>query len=231
MSAVPAAVLLAAFAAAALLAERTVTVAAIVVLLLGACLTAPGPRRWPYVIGALASGLSVFLLSPLVAHEGLHVVWTGPQLPVLGTLDVTGEELSSALFQGLRLAAVGLASTAYVLRVDHDRLLQAAGFARRSALAVGLATRLVPTLERDAGGYVEAMRGRGVEVGGVRGRARLLGPLVAGSLERGLNLAEAMEARGFGRDGRTRMPRPPWSRLDRLAVVASAAIVVGAVWL
>ena len=35
--------------------------------------------------------------------------------------------------------------------------------ARRSVLAVGLATRLMPTLERDARGLVEALRGRGVE--------------------------------------------------------------------
>ena len=35
----------------------------------------------------------------------------------------------------------------------------------------------------------------------MRGRARLLSPLLAGSLERALNLAEAMEARGYGRPG------------------------------
>ena len=81
-------------------------------------------------------------------------------------------------------------------------------FARRSVLAMALATRLVPTLERDAAGLVEALRGRGVEVTGARGRARLLAPLLAGSLERALNLAEAMEARGYGRPGGTRTPRP-----------------------
>src|SRR5438132_1584777 len=89
---------------------------------------------------------------------------------------------------------------------------------RRSALAVVLATRLVPTLERDARGLVEALRGRGIEVTGLRGRARLVSPLLAGSLERGLNVAEAMEARGFGRGGHTRAPRPSWTRLDRVAL-------------
>jgi energy-coupling factor transport system permease protein len=98
-------------------------------------------------------------------------------------------------------------------------------------LAAGLATRLVPTLERDAAGFVEALRGRGVRVEGIRGRARLLSPLVAGSLERALNLAEAMEARGFGRAGRTRAPSPPWTRLDRAAVIAAALLALGAIWL
>jgi energy-coupling factor transport system permease protein len=127
---------------------------------------------------------------------------------------------------------VGLAFAAYALLLDHDRLLQAAGFARRSVLAAGLATRFVPTLERDAAGLVEALRGRGIEVRGLHGPARLLSPLLAGSLERSLNLAEAMEARGFGRPGRTRTPAPPWNRLDRAALVlAVAAVSVGALWL
>ena len=91
-----------------------------------------------------------------------------------------------------------------------------------------LATRLVPTLERDAAGLREALRGRGVELH----PARLLSPLLAGSLERGLNLAESMEARGYGRPGRTRAPRPGWSALDRASLAAAVAIVVlGALWL
>jgi energy-coupling factor transport system permease protein len=61
---------------------------------------------------------------------------------------------------------------------------------------------------------------------------RLLSPLLAGSLERGLNLAEAMEARGYGRALRTRAPRPPWRARDRAGLFAAAGIVVvGALWL
>jgi energy-coupling factor transport system permease protein len=232
VSPAPAFLLLAALAAAALLAEHVVSVAVLTVVLLAVCLRAPRGRRWPYLVGTLGSGLSVLLISPLVSHEGTHIVWSGPTLPVVGVLDVTGEELSNAAFQALRLTAVGLAFAAYALLLDHDRLLQAAGFARRSVLSVGLATRFVPTLERDAAGLVEALRGRGLEVRGLRGRARLLSPLLAGSLERSLNLAEAMEARGFGRPGRTRVPAPPWTRLDRAALVlAVGAVSVGALWL
>ena len=55
-------------------------------------------------------------------------------------------------------------------------------------LAAALAVRLVPTLERDANGLVESLRGRGVAPAGLRGHAALLSPLLAGSLERGLNL-------------------------------------------
>jgi energy-coupling factor transport system permease protein len=230
MSPVPAAALLASLAALALAAERTWVVAAIAVGLLVACLQAPRARRFVYLAGTLVSSLSLFVLSPFVSSEGSHVIWEGPQVPVLGVLDVTSEELATAGTQALRLAAVGLAFAAYVLLLDLDRLLHAAGFARRSVLAVGLATRLVPTLERDAAGFVEALRGRGVEVNGIRGRARLLSPLVAGSLERSLNLAEAMEARGFGRPGRTRAPSPSWTWLDRLTMATAVLIALAAIW-
>jgi energy-coupling factor transport system permease protein len=232
VSPVPAAALLAGLAAAALLADRTISVAIIAAGLFALCLRAPRGRRWPYLVGTLASGLVLFLFSPLVARYGGVVYWEGPEVPVIGQLDVTSEELSEALFQSLRLVAVGLAFAAYALLLDLDGLLLAGGRLRRSVLAVALATRLVPTLERDAAGYVEALRGRGLTVEGVRGRARLISPLVAGSLERSLNLAESMEARGFGRPGRTRAPSPPWSTLDRLAIVAAVAVVaLGALWL
>lgn len=231
MSPGPAAALLAAAAAAALLADHLVAVGAIAVVLLVLCVRGPKGRRALYLWGTFVAAFWVVLLTPFLAAEGSHYLWEGPTVPVLGPLGLTGEELESALLSGLRLVAVGLAFAAYALLLDHDRLVQAAGFARRSALSVALATRLVPTLERDARGLVEALRGRGVEVNGVRGHARLLSPLLAGSLERGLNLAEAMEARGFGRPGATRAPSPR-GRFDRAALVAAAALVLaGALWL
>jgi energy-coupling factor transport system permease protein len=232
VSPAPATALLAALAAAALLADRLASVAVIAVVLFAVCLRGPKGRRRLYLTGALVSGLAVFVVTPFVATVGWHVVWSGPTVPVLGQLDITREELHNGLFQGLRLTAVALAFAAYALLLDHDRLVQSARFARRSVLAIALATRLVPTLERDAAGLVEALRGRGVEVTGVRGRGRMLVPLLAGSLERSLNLAEAMEARGYGRPGATRSLQAPWGLAERAALTGSVLIVaIGALWL
>jgi energy-coupling factor transport system permease protein len=232
VSPAPAAALLAALAAAALLADRVASVAVIAAVLFVVCLFGPRGRRKLYLAGALLSGLAVLVVTPFVATVGWHVIWSGPTVPVLGQLDVTREELHNGLFQGLRLTAVALAFAAYALLLDHDRLVQSARFARRSVLAVALATRLVPTLERDAAGLVEALRGRGVEVTGVRGRGRMLVPLLAGSLERSLNLAEAMEARGYGRAGATRALQAPWGVAEWAALAGAALIVaIGAVWL
>jgi energy-coupling factor transport system permease protein len=218
---------LSALVVAALSVSTSWAVAAIAVLLLAVAVRAPARRRWPYLIGSFTSAALVFVLTPFVEVIGSHPIWTGPTIPVLGTLDVTTEELHNGLFQGLRLLAVGLAFAVYALRVDHDRLLAGSGWARRSTVAVALATRLLPLLERDARDLRGALRGRHAELGAVR----LLSPLLAGSLERGLNVAEAMEARGYGQPGRTRAPRPGWTRLDRVAAVVAGAIVVVALWL
>jgi energy-coupling factor transporter transmembrane protein EcfT len=231
VNAVAAAALLASLALAALIAGSLWSVGAITLVLLVVCLRAPRSARRVLFAGVSFSAGTVFVLSPWLQNTGSHPLFAGPIVPVLGELSVTREELSLAALYALRFAAVGLASGAYVLLLDHDRLLGAASWARRSALAVALATRLVPTLKRDAAGLVEALRGRGVEVRGARAHARLLSPLLAGSLERGLNLAEAMEARGFGRPGRTRAPQPPWTLRDKLALAAAPLIALGAFWL
>ncbi len=229
----PAAALLASAGFAALLAERVVTAGAIALLLLVVCLRAPAERRGVYLFGALATGLGVLVVSPFLwsSPEGV-VLWEGPTIPVLGPLDVTTDELYEAALNALRLTGLALAFSAYALLLDHDRLVAGAGFARRSALAVALATRLVPSLERDAAGLAESVRGRGVELRGARGHAALLSPLVAGSLERATTLAEAMEARGFGRGGSTRAPRPAWTAWDWLALGAAVLVVLVAIaWL
>ena len=232
MSPGAAALLLAGAGAAGLLADRVWSVAAISLVLLVVCLRAPRQRRRAYLLGALTTGLGVLVLSPFLYSGDGRLLWEGPSLPVLGPLDVTIGELRDAALNGLRLTALGLAFSAYALLLDHDRLVAGLPFARRSALAVVLATRLVPSLERDAVGLAEAVRGRGIALAGARGHAMLLSPLVAGSLERASNLAEAMEARGFGRPGATRAPRPGWTRLDRAGVaLGGLLVVVGALWL
>jgi energy-coupling factor transport system permease protein len=224
---VAAVALLGALAVAAFLVDRVAVLVLLASVLLAVCLRAPRGRRRIYLLGTLISAGGVFVLTPFFETLGSHPLWTGPVVPVLGQLDVTWEELVSAAENALRLACVGLAFAAYALLLDHDRLLSAARFARPAALA----TRLLPTLERDASGFVEALRGRGVEVAGLRGRAALLSPLLASSLERGLNLAEAMEARGYGRPGRTSVPAPSWRVRDYAAVGLAVLIIVAAVWL
>ena len=98
---------------------------------------------------------------------------------MIGQLDVTSEELAEALFQSLRLVAVGLAFAAYALLLDLDGLLLAGGRCAARCSPSPSRPRLLPTLERDAAGYVEALRGRGLAVeacAAARGSSRRSSP-------------------------------------------------------
>src|SRR5213076_2390497 len=59
------------------------------------------------------------------------------------------------------------------------------------------------------------------------GRARVLRASLTGALERAVDVAAALEVRGYAGGGRTRTARAPWSRHDA-RVLASALLIVGA---
>jgi energy-coupling factor transport system permease protein len=224
--------LLGACVVAALVMAHPRSLALLAAVLLALLLETSWRRARLFLLGIAVSSFGLFLIFPLTAHEGSHPLWNGPILPVLGSIDITTEELATGAMQTLRLATVALAFALWALRLDQDRLVREARLARRSVLTVALATRLIPTLERDAAGFVEALRGRGVVVEGLRGRSRLLAPLVASSLERALTVAESMEARGYGRSDRARVKRSSFSWRERSALAFSLLLLVSSLlWL
>jgi energy-coupling factor transport system permease protein len=129
-----------------------------------------------------------------------------------------------------RLVASALAAAAFVRLADPDLLLTSVSrIAPRSGMIVSLATRLLPVLERDAAGLVLAARTRAGRLGTPRGAGALLAPLVGMSLERSLEVAEAMEARGYGSPGRTRMPERRARAAERVVLVLGAVALAAAV--
>jgi energy-coupling factor transport system permease protein len=111
--------------------------------------------------------------------------------------------------------------------------------APRSALTASLATRSVPLLARDGRRLSEAyaLRAGARPAESLRERlgraATLTRALGAGALERSVELAAALEVRGYGGLGRFPASRAPWSRHDRAfaaaALVAALACTVAAV--
>jgi energy-coupling factor transporter transmembrane protein EcfT len=163
----------------------------------GLLLAAAGPPRRMYATFAIATGITVFLLEPFVAVQGLTTLWRGPDIPVLDT-QVTTEELAYGAAAGLRIAATALAAGAFVRLADSDLLLRAvARVAPRSAMIASLTTQMLPAIERDAAGVLVAARTRAARISRPATAARLTGPLVGMSLERALGVAEAMEARAY----------------------------------
>jgi energy-coupling factor transport system permease protein len=105
---------------------------------------------------------------------------------------------------------------------------------QRLALAVGIALRFVPIIAGELEAIVKAQASRGADFGTGRGgpiaKARaylpLFVPLTVRTLERAEALAEAMEARGYDEEGRTRLasyPRQRGEALARLAALAACA--------
>jgi energy-coupling factor transport system permease protein len=191
-----------------------------------ALLLASPPPRGAYIWFAAGSAVLVFAANPFVGVQGLTPLWTGPHIPVLDT-QITEEELAFGAAAALRLVASSFAIATFVRLADGDRVL--AGVARiapRSAMIAALASRLLPSLERDAAGLALAARARAARLDRRRPAAALAAPLVGLSLERSLALAEAMEARGYGSGPRTRSPAGAASARERLLLALGAALAV-----
>jgi len=160
------------------------------------------------------------LINPLVAAQGTTLLVRG--WAVLGLrLDVTLEEVAYGGLAGLRVLVLVLAFGLFSAAVDPDEVLRL--FRRlsyRSALTASLGTRLVPVLARDAARMGDAARCRPV----APGRAAVARSALAGALERAVEVAAALEVRGYGSAGRPARVHRPWSRHD--ARVAAAALLV-----
>lgn len=194
---------------------------------------APAPRG-PFLRLALISGLILLILNPFIAIEGDRVLIPGSGIGPFD-LEVTAEELLFGAVAGLRLVAVILATAAFLLLADPDRVQALASrVAPRSALTVALAARLVPTLRRDATALSESLRLRGIGTGAnrrarIRRGAALVEPLVGSSLERGVDIAEAMAARGYGGATMTQVPQPRLRRPERIATALAGVLALLAI--
>jgi energy-coupling factor transport system permease protein len=163
------------------------------------------------------------VVNALVTRDGLTVIVRLGDLPLLGHTDITLEATAYGAVLGLRALTVILCGALYTLAIDPDdvlRLFRRVSF--RSALTATLATRMVPVLVRDSRRLAEAQRCR---PGKGPSRLALVRAASSGMLDRALDVAAALEVRGYGAARRPpRRPRP-YSRHD-LAFFAAAAAVL-----
>ncbi|MEX2196841.1 MAG: energy-coupling factor transporter transmembrane component T [Thermoleophilaceae bacterium] len=174
---------------------------------------------------ALPFALLIMLINPIVSQQGDTLLVRGWE--VLGQRwDVTLEALAYGGVAALRLVALLVVFGLLTACVDPDDLLRL--FRRvsyRSALTAALTTRLAPVLARDALRMGDAARCRAVPAGrGAVARAAL-----ANALDRAVDVAAALEVRGYAGARRPARTRAPWSRHDLRVGVAALAIAAGAV--
>ncbi len=150
--------------------------------------------------------IPIVLVNVLVSRDGLTVFARLGDLGPFGQGDLTVEALVYGLVVALKVGLLILIATLAGLSVDPDELLK--GLRRlsfRSALTASLCVRMIPLLAADGLRLAEAQRTRpGGARTGPRARVALLGAVVAGSLDRAMDVAATLELRGFAQPSSSR---------------------------
>jgi energy-coupling factor transport system permease protein len=178
-------------------------------------------------------GLVFVIVNAITAQRGDTILLRGFGAPVLGQIDVSGEALVEGGVLALRVVVVLMAFAVQSASVDPNRLLRLLRpVARHSALTATLITRMVPLAAADHARLREAAALRGPAAAPV-GRAVMARRLVAGSLDRAIDVAATLELRGYAhgapRSARTvRRSRYSWRFLTTGLVVIALAVVTRA---
>jgi energy-coupling factor transport system permease protein len=177
---------------------------------------------------ALPFALLVIMINGLISQRGATVVLR------LGTLfghrfDVTLESLAWGALTAFTICCVFLAFGLFAACVDPDELLRLMRrVSYRSALTGSLATRLVPVIARDAARMGDAARCRPQPPG----RLEVTRAALTGALERSVEVAAALEVRGYSvarppRRVHTRWSRHDWRVLGGALMLAGGCLIAG----
>lgn len=202
--------------------------AAVAATLAGLLAGARGPVRAGWRMG-LSLLLLITVVNAVVVHRGETVLARLGHWPVVGQADVTLEAIAEGLVFGFRALVVMVAFAVYSACIDPDRVLRALRpLAGRSALTATLVSRLVPVAAADAGRLRDAAALRGPGAAAV-GRAPLARRLLAGSLDRAVDVAATLELRGYSLEApRVRTGRHR-SRYDRRFFAIGALVLATAI--
>ncbi|MFD2468344.1 CbiQ family ECF transporter T component [Amycolatopsis silviterrae] len=165
-------------------------------------------RMYAWVAGVIL--LSRVLFRILIGGEdGGHVLFTLPtiQLPSIAAgIQLLGptsaEELLGGLYDGLRLATIVLCVGAANALANPKRLLKAVpGALYEVGTAVTVALSVAPQLVESVQRVRRARRLRAGRTRGLRFVKGIFVPVLADAMDRSLQLAAAMDSRGYGRRG------------------------------
>lgn len=176
------------------------------------------------LIGVRVPGTTLFTLPTLHLPEWISGISLGG--PV--TLERLGSTLGEVM---IIIGVVALFAAATSLTSPH-RLIRAFPLAfYQLGLVLTIATSLFPQLVMSIKRITLARRLRGQEVRGIRHWRKIAIPLLEESLERSLDLAAAMESRGFGQRVRRSSYRPDqWGGFETaivlIAFVATVAVLL-----
>ena len=175
---------------------------------------------------------TIYVVAFLFLFSIIFTPSVGPVLLDLGIVKITEGPVLFSISMSLRLVLSVVAFAVLTFTVHPDdllRILSRLGF--KSMTGVSIATRMYPTIAADSAAISDAMKARGVEfddgsfVRRARARAPVMMPLLMNSMERSMDIAEAMETRGFGAGRRTRYFDAPLLTKDKLLIVSFLASI------
>jgi len=191
---------------------------------LAVVLASAGPARGRrLLLGAALLGASAVVFNVLLSHVGGTVLFALPDsVPAIGG-PYTLESLVFGLVTGATLVAALLAVAPVSLLLEPHEVVDALPRAlSRTGGAVASGLNLVPGIVGTFTAVTEAQRLRGWRPRGPASWAEIVVPVVLTSIEDSIQLAESMEARGFGSGPRTYLRRPRLGGADWLVLAASA---------
>jgi energy-coupling factor transport system permease protein len=179
----------------------------------------------------------ILLINVLLNKNGATLLYKGPSVPLIGQIRITWEALAYGLAMGLRML-VFFEIFAFTLHwLSADRALGlSAKVAKKSAVTAMMTTRLIPYLSEQSAQIGDVLQTRGVRFDEgnlfrrLAARRPMLNVLLISALEGSWQVAEAMEARGFGQGKRTSYSREQWGRRDLWTWIAFLAVVALLVW-
>lgn len=166
-------------------------------------------REWASTLKfSLWLGLSIIVINALFSYHGEHVLLAAPfRLPVVGSPVITLEAIVFGAVMTLKLVVIISVFALINLTIHPDDIMAVLLKMRlpyKSVLVTSLSTRFVPCLVEDIGRISDGYRTRGVQLdaGGwfkkLKNRGKITFSLLSNSLDRAVQVAEAMEARAFG---------------------------------
>ena len=170
---------------------------------------------------------TIYVVAFLFLFSIIFTPSVGPVLLDLGIVKITEGPVLFSISMSLRLILSVVAFAILTFTVHPDdllRILSRLGF--KSMTGISIATRMYPTIAADSTAISDAMKARGVEfddgnlVRKAKARAPVMMPLLMNSMERSMDIAEAMEARGFGAGKRTRYKDPVLGTADKLMMLS-----------
>ena len=197
-------------------------------------------REWASVMKfAFYLCLAIIVINALVSSHGAHVLWQAPfRIPIIGTPVLTVEALLFGVGMSLRLLTIISAFAILTFTIHPDDLMLSMikmKLPYKSVLVTSLTTRFIPTLIDDVERISDVQRSRGLELDRgnlsqrIRNRMAILIPLLSNSLDRTVQVAEAMESRAFGHgEKRTFYNQIKLSKVDvQILIVSFLPLAIG----